>query len=97
MNWRDEVVLRDEGCCVAAKWDNPKCYDTWGKPIHPCDTPYLEADYVRWGAVGGRHQFAQDHVLLCPGHHRGTGPNNGYVWATANRALLRDYLEGKHG
>jgi hypothetical protein len=31
---------------------------------------------------------------LCPGHHRGTGPNAGFVWATSKkgRALLREYL-----
>lgn len=72
------------------------CYDEWGYPMHPCEPTHLEADYVRYGAVGGRHQFARDHVLLCPGHHRGTGPNNGYVWATAHRELLRKYLEDKY-
>lgn len=96
--WRAEVVSRDEGCCVAAQLEGERaggCYDKWGKPMHPCVTGNLEADYVRWGAVGGRHQFARDHVLLCPGHHRGTGAHKGFVWATANRELLRRYLEGK--
>jgi hypothetical protein len=94
--WRSEIEQRDHHCCMATKLEPAElgnCYDKWGEPMQPCDTAKLEADYVRFGAVGGRHQFARDHVLLCPGHHRGTGPQRGQVWATSHRAMMRDYLE----
>lgn len=88
------VILRDGGC-VALRLDPAAgpCYDQWGDPItHPL--LHLEADYVRRGATGGRHEKASDHAALCPGHHRGTGPNGGYVWATAHREEMRAYLDG---
>jgi len=94
--WRDEVVKRDNGECQAPRID-PKsgpCYDKHANRLpYPNPIDQLEADYIRLAAVGGRHQMARDHVLLCPGHHRGVGPSHGYVWATAHRRELRDYLE----
>jgi hypothetical protein len=50
-------------------------------------------DYVRLGSHGKRHELVIDHVQVCPGHHRGTGPSAGYQWATSHRPLLRAYLE----
>ena len=94
---RAAVLIRDGGC-VAPKLDPAAgpCYDRWGYlVIHPLAD--VEADYVRHGARGPRHAFAGDHVTLCPGHHRGTGPQAGRVWATANRPLLRLYLSRVSG
>ena len=94
--WRSEVMVRDKGECQAPRLDSKagSCYDKHGKRLlWPPPPDQLEADYIRFAAVGGRHQFAQDHVLLCPGHHRGVGATQGYVWATANRKVLRAYLD----
>ena len=55
----------------------------------------LELDYIRGrDAKGPRHLLAGDHVMLCAGHHRGTGPQRGVIWATAHREALRAYLDG---
>lgn len=93
------VFLRDGGC-VAPRLDPGAgpCADQWGDPL-PGDRHLigLEMDYVRRGATGKRHELARDHVALCAGHHRGTGPQGGAVWATAHRALLRGYLDGSNG
>lgn len=91
---RSKVINRD-GWCVALRLDPDAgyCYDQWGELMAPDDKPRLEMDYVRSGAINGRHERPEDHVALCPGHHRGTGPQGGRVWATANRSLLRRYLE----
>lgn len=48
-------------------------------------------DYVRHPKLR-RHEDPEAHVILCPGHHRGTGPSAGRQWATANRGLLRRHL-----
>jgi len=89
--WREEVMRRD-GSCVAARLDANAgpCTDTWGRIT---ETPTLEADYVRHGAKGKRHELASDHVAVCPGHHRGAGATAGAVWATSHRAELRAYLD----
>jgi hypothetical protein len=92
---RAAVLARDAaeaGGCVAPFLDPDAgpCYDKWGYPLWV--RMDLEADYVRTGHRGAHHELAGDHVALCAGHHRGTGPQGGRVWATANRALLRDYL-----
>lgn len=91
---RDEV-MRLDGRCVAPLVDPEAgpCYDQWGEPLVARGTEGLEADYVRHGAHGPRHALARDHVAVCPGHHRGTGPQGGRQWATAHRADLREYLE----
>jgi len=93
MRW--EVLTRDGGC-VAPRLDPAAgpCYDQWGFAPRMLHLDELEADYQKLTARGERHELAEDHVALCPGHHRGTGPNRGRVWATANRALLREYLDG---
>lgn len=98
---RLEVYGRDQGC--VARMVDPEsgpCYDAWGVVIaNGFVLPYDvgEMDYVRLGATGDRHQLPEDHVWLCPGHHRGTGPSRGYVWATANRRKERDYLDRVNG
>lgn len=91
---RAAVISRDAGC-VARRVD-PKagpCRDQWGHTVLAVALDALEMDYVRHGARHGRHGAAADHVALCPGHHRGTGAQRGYVWATNHRAQLRAYLE----
>lgn len=71
------------------------CYDRWGTLIEPAKVKWLEGemDYVRYGAHGERHELPEDHLWLCPGHHRGTGPSAGYQWATSHRREERDWLE----
>lgn len=92
---RAAVIIRDGLRCVAPLVDSKAtlCRDKWGELLTPRFHPNeLEMDYVRNGARGDRHELVEDHVALCPGHHRGTGPTAGYVWATANRPSLRAYL-----
>jgi len=90
---RWEVWSRDQGC-VARKVDEHAgpCRDAWGGLIPDAGVDVGEMDYVRLDSVGPRHVLPEDHVWLCPGHHRGTGPSKGYVWATAHRPELRAYL-----
>jgi hypothetical protein len=52
----------------------------------------LEMDYVRRDSIAPHHVLAEDHAMLCPGHHRGVGPHRGYVWATAHRDEMVEYL-----
>ena len=94
------VVFNRDRECVAQRID-PKagpCYDRWGGLLLPRDADFREGemDYVRLDAHGARHELPEDHVWLCPGHHRGTGPSAGYQWATAHRADERRYLEAQH-
>jgi hypothetical protein len=94
-HWRAAVLERD-GDCIAPLIDKDAgpCRDKWGDvKTFPFPQDELEADYVKLGAHGARHELPIDHVALCPGHHRGTGSQRGYVWATAHRAELRSYLE----
>jgi len=92
---RRAVFFRDTGC-VAQRLDPQAgpCYTRWGKQIEPHKVNWAEGemDYVRLDAIGPRHTLPEDHVWLCPGHHRGTGPSAGYVWATSHRKEERDYL-----
>lgn len=87
------VVFSRDGGCVAPRLDPEAgpCYDQWGEPLGSAYD--LEMDYVRRGALGTRHVRADDHVALCAGHHRGTGPSRGAVWATSHREELRAYLD----
>lgn len=93
-------ILRRDGGCVAPvlDWDAGPCYDQWGEPM-PLFNPEdrgLEVDYVRLGARGPRHVLEQDHVTLCAGHHRGTGPNGGRMWGPGHRQVERDYLTTRY-
>lgn len=93
---REVIFSRDGWVCVATLLDkNPgPCYDKWGERLTARPGPEdFEADYVRRGAIGGRHQFSCDHVTLCAGHHRGAGPTAGIQWATSHRRELREYLQ----
>lgn len=91
-------VLARDGDCIARRVDPGAgaCRDAYGTewipsvPIH-----VLEMDYVRHGATGARHELESDHVTLCPGHHRGTGPAGGWL-ATSHREELREWLD-RHG
>lgn len=90
------VVLQRDGGCVAPILDPEgagPCYNRWGRGI-PRTSMDLEADYIEVGATGPRHFLASDHVALCGGHHRGTGPQGGRIWAkqSGRREALRDYL-----
>ena len=94
---RQAVALRDMGCIAPALDPHAgPCRDRWGARMD--NAPRFlalvdgEMDYVRQDAIGARHQLPEDHVWLCPGHHRGTGPSHGVVWATAHRPELRGYL-----
>lgn len=96
---RDAVIARDRRC-MAGPLDprSGLCYDKWGREVFPWATMFngLEVDRVRDRPTMGKapeHGDPDHMVALCPGHHRGTGPQNGYIWATANRPLLRAYLE----
>lgn len=75
--------------------DAGPCYDRWGKQIDPKKVNWDkgEMDYVRLDSHGPRHTLPEDHVWVCPGHHRGTGPSAGYQWATSHRREERDWLE----
>lgn len=75
--------------------DSGPCYDKWGDlyPRNKQNFMGVEMDYVRLGAHGPRHTLREDHVMTCPGHHRGQGPSRGYQWATSNRDKERAYLE----
>jgi len=94
------VAGRDVGC-VAPKIDPHAgpCYDRWGKHLPLAHNELKwddgEMDYVRLEAIGPRHMLPEDHVWLCPGHHRGTGPSAGYQWATSHRREEREYLEAE--
>ena len=91
---RAAVLIRDGGCiAIRLDWQAGPCRDQWGAHIPEDCLPEMELDYIRLRATGKRHELASDHVTLCPGHHRGTGAQQGYVWATAHRAELREYLE----
>lgn len=91
---RATVIGRDGGC-VARRIDPDAgpCRDKWGHTVDYLPTDALEADYVRLRSKAGRHVLPGDHVALCPGHHRGTGSQQGYVWATSHRAEERAYLD----
>jgi hypothetical protein len=89
---RAEVLARDRVCqAPTISKQAGTCFNRWGGTLlnEPQD---LEIDFIRNGAIGKRHELPCDHVALCPGHHRGTGPQRGYVWATANRELLALHL-----
>lgn len=93
---RREVYHRNERCEAGLiDPDAGPCYDRWGKQIDPKKVTWDkgEMDYVRLGARGPRHGLEEDHVWLCPGHHRGAGPSAGYQWATSHRRDERDWLE----
>ena len=89
------VLYRDGGCIAwAIDPDAGECFDRWGGIMADRFVPnLLEMDYVRLGARGKHHELEVDHVALCPGHHRGIGPQGGKVWATAHRKELREYLD----
>lgn len=93
---RAAVISRDGGC-VAHHIDPHcgPCRNRWGYETPKPQDWDLEIDYVRRGHHGPHHELASDHVALCPGHHRGTGAQRGYIWATNHRDELRGYLERK--
>ena len=88
------VIARDRGCVASVFPDAGPCYDRWGSLLSDDATPdQLEMDYIRLGARGKHHELECDHVTMCPGHHRGTGPQAGKQWATSHREELRAYLD----
>ena len=95
---RWEVYSLDDGKCVAAVIDPHAgpCYDRFGVVIDTAPRltfEQCEMDYVRLAHWGPRHTLPEDHVILCPGHHRGTGPSAGYQWATSHRPHERSWIE----
>ena len=90
---RRAVIARDRGCIASVFPDAGPCYDRWGSLLSDDATPdQLEMHYVRPGR-GKHHELECDHVTMCPGHHRGTGPQAGKQWATSHREELRAYLD----
>jgi hypothetical protein len=90
------VYIRDKGC-VARLIDSKAgpCYDCWGNAIKPEKVGWDqgEMDYCRFKAYEPRHRNPADHLWLCPGHHRGSGPSAGFQWATSHRREEREWLE----
>jgi hypothetical protein len=66
----------------------------------PCWGP-LTLDHVNrmaGGMKGKRAPSDEYHLVsLCALHHLGHNDKGGRIWATANRPLLRDYLEAIYG
>lgn len=95
------IVFGRDGGCVAPLLDPDAgpCYDAWGHRLRYAEGARamrdLEIDYIRHARLR-RHYDPEAHVMVCPGHHRGTGPNAGRQWSTANRPLIRRYLAAKH-
>ena len=77
---RAAVLARDEGC-VAPRLGAPD----------PC-SGRLTLDHVkREPRMGKRAESTMGTlVTLCEAHH--LGGRRGYIWATANRPALREYL-----
>lgn len=96
---RLQVIARDGGC-IAQILDPVgagPCYDKWGLPLgkYPPMTS-LEVDRIRDEPSMGKapsHTDPSRMVSVCPGHHRGTGPQGGRQWATSHREEIRAYLE----
>lgn len=76
-------------------WRAGPCRDKFGAVVQVVPLEEMEMDYVRLRSVAKRHEDPRDHVTLCPGHHRGTGAQQGYCWATSHRAEMREWLEEK--
>jgi len=93
---RREVLERDGYACVAPLLDMKagRCVDRWGRVRDYIPSGDLELDHVRSEPMMGKTADSEPAFLvtLCPGHHR-LG-KAGRIWATANRPLLREYLEG---
>lgn len=92
---REEVMRLDGYRCRAQDIDPHAgpCVDRWGEQVFVVLPNDLEMDYVRRGSHGKRHELPQDHVMLCPGHHRGAGAWHGAQWATAHRQEMRAWLD----
>jgi hypothetical protein len=96
---RREVLARDGWHCVAPIVDPDgagQCHDRYGRPGFRVPIAHLECDHVGEGRTGkAAKSIAAKLVSLCPGHHRGVGEKAGYIWATAHRPELREYLRAK--
>lgn len=91
---RQETIERDlriAGGCVAPFLDPEAgdCRDFWGDIIRSDARLALTVDHVRPHPSMAMRAPSVPRwmVALCPGHHLHSG------WATANRPLLRGYLE----
>lgn len=85
------VALRDGGCL--APLVDPQagpCYDTWGRLMPRTAMERCERDHWDWRGRGkNRAKATADQVaMLCPGHHRGAGPNGGRIWASRSKVLI---------
>lgn len=100
---RTAVVQRDHGCIaprqglVGKVAASDPCLNKWGEIIGYDALEHLELDHVSEHSTKGRKPPDDEAhlVLLCPHHHRGTGPA-GSVWATANRDAEREYLRQRY-
>jgi hypothetical protein len=95
---RREVLARDNWHCVApvVSPQAGQCHDKFGRAGYNVPISHLEPDHVGEGRMGkAAKSIPAKLVTLCPGHHRGVGEKGGWIWATANRPPLRDYLASK--
>lgn len=95
----EHVFRRDDGC-VAPRLDPRagQCRDRWGGPVSPTDRRALTLQHLwlDYSVKAKRAPSDPEHLLvLCYGHHEGTGPTHGAVWATSEENLDRQraYLQ----
>lgn len=102
---RATVISRDGGC-IAPLIDpqgSGRCYDRWGMEMPRRSRQSaldLEVDRIRDEGMMGKaptHLDTTRMVAVCPGHHRGAGPNAGRQWATSHREEIRAYLARVNG
>ena len=90
-----DAVRRRDGGCAAPRID-PRagpCFDEWGRLMARTAWWLCELDHYDYtGRYDARPLVkAEQVVMVCPGHHRGTGPQRGRAWATAHRAEIKAY------
>jgi hypothetical protein len=100
----EAVARRDFYQCVAPRLDQVGwCHDKWGNLITRWPDRRIDADKVTFAhvkeadeqAMGSRAKSDTDHLLLlCWGHHLGSGERGGYCWGTSRPGLekQRGYL-----
>jgi hypothetical protein len=98
-----EHVMRRDGGCMAPVLDRhvDQCRDQWGSPSSQHDPRALTLQHI-WLDYSVKAKRApskpENLLVLCYGHHEGTGPTHGAVWATSEenldrqRAYLKDLI-----
>lgn len=100
----DAVARRDSFRCIAPIVDRRSgdCHDKWGRiivrwdqRIDPVKITFAHVKDANAQAMGMRAPSDTGHLLiLCWGHHLGTGEKGGYCWGTSRDGLelQRKYL-----